>query len=138
MKYEKKKKGNIIKLIFRDISDSNRGLAIIFKESSTIHRLIPLEMFVGIIGGIFLKYIVLEYVILALLIVAIFITETINSAIEEVCDLVTEEVNERVRRSKDMASGAVWCCHLLYIIAFFFLLGCHLANFAWWTRIIPV
>ena len=138
MKYSKPKSGNVFKLIIRNIVDSNRGLWIAFKESSTVHKLIPLEFAVGLVGGILTKFIALEYIILLLTLVMIFTTEVINSAIEEVNDLVTEEKNERVRRSKDLASGSVWMWHQCYIIEFFFFLICHLIHFAWWTQIIPV
>ncbi len=72
-----------------------------------MHKLIPLEFGVGLVGGILAKFIALEYIILLVTLVMIFTTEVINSAIEEVNGLVTEEKNERVRRSKDLASGSV-------------------------------
>jgi diacylglycerol kinase (ATP) len=107
------------------------------KESSTVQRLIPLEIIVGVIAGIITGFTALEYVILVVIMVILFTTETINSAIEEVNDLVTDEISEKVKRSKDLASASVWIWHLMYMGAFVFFLVCHLVNFTWWTQLIP-
>lgn len=138
MKFEKPDKSNVFKNIIRNIADSNRGLMIMAKESTTVQRLIPLEIAVAVVVGLLTKFIALEYVILAIVMVVLFTTETINSAIEEVNDLVTDQVNEKVKRSKDLASASVWVWHLMYMGTFLFFLICHLANFAWWVEIIPV
>ena len=137
MKYEKPDKKNVFKQIWQNICDSNHGLAIMFRESGTVQRLIPLEIGVGVLLGIILGFIGLEYVIMAVVILVVFTTETANSAVEEVNDLVTEEYNERVKRSKDMASASVWTWHLVYIFCVLFFLVCHLAQFAWWRFLIP-
>lgn len=137
MKFEKPDKSNVFTHIFRNIADSNNGLLIMTKESSTVQRLIPLEIIVVVIVGILTHFIALEYIILAVTLVMLFTIETMNSAVEEVNDLVTDEVNEKVKRSKDMASASVWVWHLMYIGAFLFFLVCHLVHFAWWAQIIP-
>jgi diacylglycerol kinase len=137
LKYEKPNKKNVFRQIWQDIGDSNNGLAIIFRESSTVHRLIPLEIGVGVLLGIIFGYIALEYVIMAVVEIILFTAETANSAVEEVNDLVTEEYNERVKRSKDIASGSVWIWHLMYIFCVFFFLVCHIVGFAWWQALIP-
>ena len=52
-------------------------------------------------------------VLLYLLIVAIalvWFAELINTAIEYVCDLVSPEHDERVKRAKDIGAGAVLIC----------------------------
>jgi undecaprenol kinase len=46
----------------------------------------------------------------------VFIAEFFNSAIEENVDLVTEEQNEKAKRSKDMAAGAVLLTAIYAII----------------------
>ena len=137
MKFEKPDKSNVFKNIIRNIADSNRGLLIMAKESSTVQCLIPLEIIAALIAGLLTKFNAIEYVILAVILIVLFTTETINSAIEEVNDLVTDQINEKVKRSKDLASASVWIWHLMYIGAFLFFLICHLVHFAWWTAIIP-
>ena len=137
MKFQKPDKKNVFVNIWRNICDSNHGLAIMFRESSTVQRLIPIELIAGIALGLIFGFIPLEYIILAVVLVVLFTVETANSAVEEVNDLVTDEYNERVKRSKDMASASVWVWHLVYIFCALFFLICHLAQFAWWTHIIP-
>lgn len=137
LKFQKPDKKNVLVQIWRNICDSNRGLLIMFRESSTVQRLIPLEIAIGIVAGLLVGFIPLEFIILAVVGVIVFTTETTNSAIEEVNDLVTEEYNERVKRSKDIASASVWIWHLMYIICFVFFLVCHLVHFTWWAHIVP-
>ncbi|MBO4855123.1 diacylglycerol kinase [Candidatus Saccharibacteria bacterium] len=108
-----------------------------FRESSTVQRLIPVEIIAGILFGVLTGFIALEYVIMAFTILMLFAFETMNSAVEEVNDLVTLEENERVKRSKDIASGSVWLWHLVYIVEVIFFLICHLVHFTWWTHVIP-
>ena len=137
MPYQKPDKKNLFLNIWRNVVDSNRGLMIMFRESSTVRRLIPVEIIAGLAFGLIFGFIGLEYIILAVTIVVLFTVETMNTAVEEVNDLVTLEENDHVQRSKDMASGAVWVWHLMYIVEAIFFLVCHLANFAWWQHIIP-
>ncbi len=69
--------------------------------------------------------------------IVLFTVETMNTAVEEVNDLVTEEENWRVKRSKDIASGSVWVWHLMFIVLAVGFIVMHLAGFAWWKVIIP-
>lgn len=136
MKFEKPDKKGVFTQIFRNISDSGHGLSIMFKESGTVKRLIPIEFVGGLLIGLAGRFIPLEFVILAVILIILFTVETLNTAIEEVNDLVTLEVDERVRRSKDMASGAVAVWHLVYVVCVFLFLFCHLAKFPWWIAIL--
>lgn len=108
-----------------------------FKESSTIRRLAPLEIIVGAAIGIIFGFNALEYIIMALFLDWLFIIETMNTAVEKVNDLVTLEENELVKQSKDLASASVWICHIFYIITVVGFMVMHLVNFAWWNAIIP-
>lgn len=135
MKFEKPDKKNVFAHIFRNISDSGHGMGILFRESSTVKRLIPIEICGGLLIGLAGRFIPLEFLILVLVLVILFTVEALNTAIEEVNDLVTLEVDERVRRSKDMASAAVAVWHLVYVVCVFAFLFCHLAGFPWWLAI---
>jgi diacylglycerol kinase len=108
-----------------------------FKESGTVQRLIPIEIVGGVALGIGFGFNALEFMILAVVLLVLFTVETINTAIEEVNDLVTLEENPRVKRSKDIASGSVWVWHLAYIVCAVGFVVMHLMNFAWWKAIIP-
>ena len=89
MKYEKPDKSNVLRNIFRNISDSNNGLKIMFKESSTVRRLIPIEILAGGALGAIFGFIPLEYIIMLAALVHLFTAETANTSVEEVNDLVT-------------------------------------------------
>ena len=137
MSYERPSKKNIFRHLKQNIDDSNNGLKIMFKESSTFHRIYPLMLVAGIVLGVIFHFIALEYVILLGIFIFDVVTETMNSAVEEVCDRVTLEKDEKIKRSKDIASAAVYIAHLCYIVAFFFFLFSHIFGFTWWTQIIP-
>lgn len=135
--FAKPDKKNVFRNIIRNVSDSNNGLKIMFKESGTVQRLIPIEFIAGAILGVIFGFNALEFIILAVVLIVLFTVETINTAIEEVNDLVTLEENERVKRSKDIASASVWVWHLVFILCAIDFTVMHLMNFAWWTAIIP-
>ena len=136
MKFEKPDKKNVFVQIFRNISDSGNGFRILFKESGTVQRLIPIEFFGGFLIGLAFRFVPLEFLILFGVLVILFTVEAVNTAIEEVNDLVTLEVDERVKRSKDMASAAVAVWHLVYVVCVFAFVACHLAAFPWWLAVL--
>lgn len=49
----------------------------------------------------------LDWIILVLAIVSVWFAETINTAFEYLCDVVSPEKNEAVKHAKDIAAGAV-------------------------------
>jgi diacylglycerol kinase len=137
MAYQKPDKKNLFKHLLRNIKDSNNGIKIMFKESSTVHRIYPIMLIASIILGIITKFNVLEIVILVFLFLLDFITETMNSAVEEVADKITLEKDWRIKRAKDIASAAVYIAHLMVAFAILFFAISHALNFTWWTHLIP-
>ena len=138
MEYQKPDKKNLFKHLLRNIQDSNNGIKIMLKESSTVHRIYPIMLIASIVLGIITKFNVLEIVIIVFLFLLDFIIETINSAIEEVADRITLEHDEKINRTKDIASAAVYITHLLVAFAILFFAISHLIGFSWWTHLIPV
>lgn len=63
--------------------------------------------FVAIIFGIFLKISKIEWAIIIFTILFVIFAEILNTAVETVVDLVTEEYNEKAKIAKDVAAGAV-------------------------------
>ena len=137
MGYQKPSKKNFFRHLKQNIDDSNHGLKIMAKESSTFHRIYPLMVVGGVTLGLVFHFIALEYIILAVIFIFDIVTETMNSAVEEVCDRVTLEKDERIKRSKDIASAAVYITHLCFIAAILFFCLSHTLSFEWWTAIIP-
>ena len=137
MEFKKPDKKNIFKHLLRNINDSNNGLKIMFKESSTVHRIYPIMLVAAIILGIITKFNALEIVILVFLFLLDFITETMNSAVEEVADRITLERDSKIKRAKDIASAAVYITHLMVAFAILFFAISHAQGFVWWTHLIP-
>ena len=137
MEFKKPDKKNIFKHLLRNINDSNNGLKIMFKESSTVHRIYPIMLVAAIILGVITKFNALEIVILVFLFLLDFITETMNSAVEEVADRITLERDSKIKRAKDIASAAVYITHLMVAFAILFFAISNAQGFTWWTHLIP-
>jgi diacylglycerol kinase len=55
------------------------------------------------------KFSAIEFLIWGITIAGVFSAECINTAIERLCDYLTEEKNEAIKFIKDVAAGAVLC-----------------------------
>lgn len=137
MEFKKPDKKNIFKHLLRNINDSNNGLKVMFKESSTVHRIYPIMLVAAIVLGIITKFNALEIVILVFLFLLDFITETMNSAVEELADRITLERDSKIKRAKDIASAAVYITHLMVAFAILFFAISHAQGYIWWTHLIP-
>lgn len=136
MKYQKVDKSNVFKNIFQNIADSSNGCKIMLKESTTVKRLIPIEIIAGLIIGLVSGFKPIEFIILLAVIIHLLTSETLNTAIEEVNDLVTEEENERVKRSKDIASAAVYFWHIAFTVLTLGFALLHVLGVSWWTMMV--
>lgn len=58
-------------------------------------------------AGLFLGLSPLEWMAVCMVIGAVFAAEAINSAIEALADLVSPQYNEAIKKTKDLAAGAV-------------------------------
>jgi diacylglycerol kinase (ATP) len=63
--------------------------------------------FAVLLAGILLNLTRLQLVVIFIAVAFVFITELINSAIEAVVDMITDEFDPRAKVAKDMAAGAV-------------------------------
>lgn len=69
----------------------------------------------------FYEFSALEWALLAVQIALIFAAESINTALEQIADAVTDQENERIRRGKDAAAGAVLCLAIGAVALAYFL-----------------
>lgn len=74
------------------------------EKNMKIHVLI---MMLVIIFGIILKISKIEWIICIVLFGLVISLELINTAIENVVDLITQEINPKAKIAKDVAAGAV-------------------------------
>ena len=64
-----------------------------------------------------------ENCVIYIIIVLVLVLECINTAIEQLCDAVTKEYSPIIKKSKDVAAGAVLCvaiCSVFIAIKLFF------------------
>ena len=91
----------------------------------------------AVLLGIITRYNVLEIMVLVFLFLLDFITETMNSAVEELADRITLEKDLKIKRAKDIASAAVYITHLMVAVAILFFAISHIIGFSWWAHLIP-
>jgi diacylglycerol kinase len=82
------------------------GIIFLFKteRNAVIHLFITLLV---IVAGIFLDITKIEWVAILLCIGGVFVSEGINTAIEQLGNAITKSHNQSVKRAKDVAAGAV-------------------------------
>lgn len=103
-KYEKTKWHN--KNFLKSFKFASSG---IFYTISTQKNL-KIQVFfavLAIILGVFFRISTIEWAILIFAIMFVLFAELLNTAIESVVDLCTEEFNEKAKIAKDVAAGAV-------------------------------
>lgn len=73
--------------------------------------------FVTVILGLMLKISHIEWFMIIGCIISVLCLEIMNSAIEKLCDRVTQREDHHIRKVKDMAAGAVLLAALFSCIA---------------------
>ena len=84
-----------------------------------------LELFFGffiLIGIYFFPFTLTNKLILVVTLFLIFIVELLNSAVENVVDLVTTQIHPLAKSAKDMGATAVLFSVVLHILCWFFIL----------------
>lgn len=71
---------------------------------------------VVIIAGVLFQVTKEEWLWLSLAITLVFITEMINTAVESMCDEITEEISPNIKKAKDVAAGAVLVVALFAVV----------------------
>ena len=82
------------------------GLDFVIRNEHNARIHIAAALFVVMIGTAY-QIARLDWIILILAIVSVWFAETINTAFEYLCDVVSPEKNESVKHAKDIAAGAV-------------------------------
>lgn len=91
------------------------GLRVLFLEehNSRIHIAIVI---VVVTGGFLLKISNTEWLVICILIALVFSLEIINSAIENICDYISPQWNEVIKKVKDLAAAAVFVSSVISVI----------------------
>lgn len=110
-------KNNIFKSqdFFKSQGYARNGIKLIFKNERNF-RIELVATVLVILIGVFFKISHFEWISLSLVITMVLISETINSAIEALCDTVTQDFKINVKYAKDVSAGAVFVSALLSVI----------------------
>lgn len=91
------------------------GLRVLFLEehNSRIHIAIVI---VVVTAGFLLKISNTEWLVVCILIALVFSLEIINSAIENICDYISPQWSEVIKKVKDLAAAAVFVSSVISVI----------------------
>jgi diacylglycerol kinase (ATP) len=84
------------------------GFRTAFKEEPNM-RIHTLAAVVVIAAGIYVNLGAIEWAIIAICIAGVFTAELFNTAIENLCDVVSPGQNEQIKIVKDISAAAVFC-----------------------------
>jgi len=100
----------------KSLKDAINGLRLIIKNERNFRIDIGASVVV-VITGFLLKISHWDWIAISLLIALVFISETINSVIEAICDTVSSEYKVNIKYAKDVSAGAVLVSSIVSIIA---------------------
>jgi diacylglycerol kinase len=100
---------------FKSQGHARNGLKLIFKNERNF-RIDLIMAFVVILAGIAFEISYADWIALSLVISMVFVAETINSAIEALCDTVSLDYKVNIKYAKDVSAGAVLVTALVSVI----------------------
>ena len=82
------------------------GLRVLLKEehNARIHLVITVAV---ILAAIFFRISALEWLVMILTIGFVFVTEIVNTAMEDIADFISPQRDDRIKRIKDLGAAAV-------------------------------
>jgi len=92
---------------FKSQGYARSGLKLILKNEKNFRRELVIAVVVIALGFIF-KIEHFEWIAVSLVISMVLISEAINSAIEALCDAVSQDFKINIKYAKDVSAGAVW------------------------------
>ena len=91
------------------------GLKILFTEEHNA-RIHLLAAIIAISLGFYVQLSIGEWIVLSTVICLVFILEIINSALENLCDLIRTEEHPLIKKIKDLAASAVLIASILALV----------------------
>jgi undecaprenol kinase/diacylglycerol kinase (ATP) len=116
----------MIKLI-KSFGYALKGTFFALKEQQNM-RIHAIAILVVTVVGIFLGLTAIEWSVIALAISTVIVTEMINTAIEDLVDLVSPEFNKKAGRIKDVAAGAVLLAAIVAAVVAVYIFGNKIFN----------
>jgi diacylglycerol kinase (ATP) len=102
-------------------------VAVRHQRNMRVHMVLA---FAVLVMSVFLNLSRLQLVVIFVAVAFVFITELINSAVEMVVDMVTDEFDPRAKAAKDMAAGAVLVAAANALIVAYLVLADRLTHFS--------
>ncbi|MET1078127.1 MAG: diacylglycerol kinase family protein [Pseudomonas sp.] len=94
----------------RSLGHALAGLRLLMgQQNAWIHAVASLAV---VAAGAAFRVSALEWCLLILAIMAVWVAEALNTAVEQLCDLVSPEFHPLVKKAKDVAAAAVLCSAL--------------------------
>jgi diacylglycerol kinase len=100
---------------FKSQGHARSGLKLIFKNERNF-RIDLIMTFIVVLAGIAFEISYTDWIALSLVISMVFVAETINSAIEALCDTVSLDYKVNIKYAKDVSAGAVLVTALVSVI----------------------
>lgn len=91
---------------FKSQGHARNGIKLIFKNERNF-RIDLIFALLVVFVGFFFQISHTDWIALSLVISMVFISETVNSAIEALCDTVSLEYKVNIKYAKDVSAGAV-------------------------------
>ena len=107
------------------VKNASAGLFLALKTEKNfvvylVHILVTLPL------NIVLGFTMIQHLIWGVCVIGVFSAECVNTAIERVCNFLTEEYDERIKAIKDIAAGAVCCWGIAFYATEIIMLGMNL------------
>ncbi|MDA8708195.1 diacylglycerol kinase family protein [Hellea sp.] len=111
----------------KSVSYAVTGIGFVIRNEHNARIHIAAALVVVLIGMLY-KISAADWLILVLAITSVWFAETINTAFEYLCDVVSPQKNEAVRHAKDIAAGAVLITAIGAIIIGFIVMFPYIQN----------
>lgn len=100
---------------FKSQGYARNGLKLIIKNEKNFRAELIIAGIV-ILAGLFFGISHFEWIAISLVISIVLISEAINSAIEALCDAVSQDFKINIKYAKDVSAGAVWLSAFVSLI----------------------
>ncbi len=104
-----------------------KGMFVVLKEQQNM-RIHAVAVLVVTVTGLFLGLTAVELSLIALCIGAVITAEMVNTAIEELVNLVSPDFNEKAGKIKDIAAGAVLLTAIVAAVVAIYIFGNKIFN----------
>ena len=100
---------------FKSQGHARNGIKLIFRNERNF-RIDLIFAIVVVVAGFLFQVSHTDWIALSLVISMVFISETVNSAIEALCDTVSLEYKVNIKYAKDVSAGAVLVSAIVSVV----------------------